>query len=34
MRNTTRCSELKERFGDLLAAIVAAYAARDSCGKI
>ena len=34
MRNTARCSELKERFGDLLAAILAAYAARDSGGKI
>jgi DNA-binding transcriptional ArsR family regulator len=28
MHNTTRCAELKERFGDMLAAINAAYAAQ------
>ena len=30
MHNTTRCAELKERFGDMLAAIVSTYAAQNS----
>jgi len=30
MHNTTRCAELKERFGDMLAAIVTTYAAQNS----
>jgi DNA-binding transcriptional ArsR family regulator len=30
MHNTTRCAELKGRFGDMLAAIVATYAAQSS----
>jgi DNA-binding transcriptional ArsR family regulator len=30
MHNTTRCPELKERFGDLLAAILATYAVQNS----
>jgi len=30
MHNTTRCAELKERFGDMLAAIVATYAVQSS----
>jgi DNA-binding transcriptional ArsR family regulator len=29
MHNTTRCAELKERFGDMLAAILATYAAQN-----
>jgi DNA-binding transcriptional ArsR family regulator len=31
MHNTTRCAELKERFGDMLAAILATYASQNSC---
>ncbi len=30
MHNTTRCAELKERFGDMLAAIHTTYAAQNS----
>ena len=30
MHNTTRCAELKERFGDMLTAIVNTYAAQNS----
>jgi DNA-binding transcriptional ArsR family regulator len=30
MHNTTRCAELKERFGDMLAAILTTYAAQNS----
>ena len=30
IHNTTRCSELKERLGEMLTAILAAYAAGDS----
>jgi hypothetical protein len=30
MHNTTHCTELKERFGDMLAAIPNAYAAQNS----
>src|SRR5260370_11017108 len=30
MHNTTRCAELKERFGDMLAAIATTYAAQNS----
>ena len=30
MHNTTRCAELEERFGDLLAAILATYAVQNS----
>jgi DNA-binding transcriptional ArsR family regulator len=29
MHNTTRCAELKGRFGDMLAAILATYAAQN-----
>jgi hypothetical protein len=29
MHNTTRCAELKERFGDMLAAILTTYAAQN-----
>jgi DNA-binding transcriptional ArsR family regulator len=30
MHNTTRCADLKERFGDMLAAILTTYAAQNS----
>ena len=30
MHNTTRCAELQERFGDMLAAILTTYAAQNS----
>jgi len=30
MHNTTRCAELKERFGDMLTAIRTTYAAQNS----
>jgi DNA-binding transcriptional ArsR family regulator len=30
MHNTTRCAELKERFGDMLATILTTYAAQNS----
>jgi len=30
MHNTTRCTELKERFGDMVVAILATYAAQNS----
>jgi DNA-binding transcriptional ArsR family regulator len=30
MHNTTRCAELKERFGDMLSAILSTYAAQNS----
>src|SRR5256885_13009872 len=30
MHNTTRCAELKERFGDMLAAVLTTYAAQNS----
>lgn len=30
MHNTTRCAELKERFGNLLSAILSTYAAQNS----
>ena len=30
MHNTTRCAELKGRFGDMLAAILATYAGQNS----
>ncbi len=30
MHNTTRCAELKERFGEMLAAILTTYAAQTS----
>ena len=30
MHNTTRCEELKERFGDLLTAILTTYGAQNS----
>ena len=30
MHNTTRCAELKERFGDLLTAILTTYGAQNS----
>jgi DNA-binding transcriptional ArsR family regulator len=30
MHNTTRCAELKERFGDMLSAILNTYAAQSS----
>ena len=30
MHNTTRCAELKERFGDLLASILTTYGAQNS----
>jgi DNA-binding transcriptional ArsR family regulator len=33
MHNTTRCAELKERFGDMLAAILGTYAAQNSRRK-
>src|SRR6202035_4924836 len=30
MHNTTRCAELKERFGDMLTAILTTYGAQNS----
>ncbi|MBV8969817.1 MAG: helix-turn-helix transcriptional regulator [Verrucomicrobia bacterium] len=30
MHNTTRCTELKERFGDMLSAILSTYVAQNS----
>ena len=30
MHNTTRCAELKERFGDMLTAILTTHAAQNS----
>jgi hypothetical protein len=30
MHNTTRCAELKERFGDMLTAILTTYATQNS----
>src|ERR1700731_1225277 len=30
MHNTTRCAELKERFGDILTAILTTYGAQNS----
>ena len=33
MHNTTRCAELKERFGDMLAAILTTYAAQFRTGE-
>ena len=32
MHNTTRCAELKERFGDMLTAILNTYAGQNSAG--